>query len=78
MDVRKQITDRIQAEFEQLKKRAEELHFGVVPVLNPETKKYSSAEDHAHQVTESEEILHGQQKNDDTSDIKKRIKTSQP
>ena len=77
MEIRKQITDRIQSEFELLKKQAEELHFGAVPVVNPEIKKYPRTEDKTPEAAKSEDILHRQPEDTVTQDIHKRIKTKQ-
>ena len=77
MEIRKQITDRIQSEFELLKKQAEELHFGAAPVVDPDIKKYPRTEDKTQDATKSEDTLHRQPEGTVTQDIQKRIKTKQ-
>ena len=71
METRRQITDRIQAEFKLLKQRAEELHFGPLPVLTPDTNQRPSDQD--HRPSKPKDILH-EQDNDEIPDVPRRIK----
>ena len=73
METRRQITDRIQAEFKLLKQRAEELHFGPLPVVTPDSNHRQNDEDRRPRVTTLKENLR-EQENDEIPDVPRRIK----